>query len=91
MIIICCINNTPCGPTTCTEKHWGRALCKLVGSLGMLAPSITDPGKWNVTSLTVKELAREVEQYQLHIIGWTKWLSMVKSIHLMLGYSQAPG
>lgn len=74
MIIICCINNTPCGPTACTEKHWGRALCKLVGSLGMLAPSITDPGKWNVTSLTVKELAREVEQYQLHIIGcpWLK-------------------
>ena len=65
-------------------------LCKLIGSLGILAPSITDPARWNVTSLAVKELVQEVERYQLDIIGWAKWLSMVKSIQLVLGYSQAP-
>ena len=69
----------PCGPTTCRESHWGRVRCK-AGGRQRWGPGCADPQHrrlvlrtWNITSLAGKEpeLVREVERYQLDMVGLT--------------------
>jgi len=66
-----------CGPTTRRDKHRGRVLCRPSGmpdrGLGRADRwrHRIALGTWNVTSPAGKEqeLVREVEQYQLDIVG----------------------
>jgi len=73
------MESPPCGLTTCRESHWGWVRCK-PGGRERRGPGLADPqhrrlvlGMWNVTSLAGKELelVREVEQYQLYMVGLT--------------------
>jgi len=69
----------PCGLTTCRESHWGWVNC-IPGGRQKRCPGRADPwhcrlvlGTWNVTSLAgnESELMREVERYQLDMVGLT--------------------
>ena len=67
----------PCGLTTCKESHGGRVHCKL-GSRQRRGPGRADTwhrrlvlGTWNVTSGKEPELVREVERFQLDMVGFT--------------------
>jgi len=71
------MESLPCGFTTCRESHWGWVRCK-PGGRQKWGPGRADPqhrrlvlGTCNVTSLAGKEpeLVREVEWYQLHMVG----------------------
>jgi len=73
------VESPPCGLTTCAESHWGWVHC-IPGGRQKRGPARADPrhrrlvlGTWNVTSLAGKEpeLVREVERYQLDMVGLT--------------------
>uniref|UniRef100_A0A8C5CRJ5 Reverse transcriptase domain-containing protein n=1 Tax=Gadus morhua TaxID=8049 RepID=A0A8C5CRJ5_GADMO len=72
------------GPTTCGTTRWGRVRSHMGGSEGQ-GSRRTRPGRqklalgtWNVTSLWGKEpeLVREVERYQLDLVGLTSTHSL---------------
>jgi len=77
---------SPCGLTTCRESHWARVQRTRAGGRQRQGPGRADPrhrrlvlGTWNVTSLVgkepepelVREVEREVERYQLDMVGLT--------------------
>ncbi|KAK5858519.1 hypothetical protein PBY51_002652 [Eleginops maclovinus] len=67
------------GPTTYRKQRWGRVRCQKGGSesrgsrRSRLRRQKLALGTWNVTSLGGKEpeLVREVERYQLDLVGLT--------------------
>ena len=66
-----------CRPTTCRKTRWGQVCYHMGGSEGSQRtrpePQKLALGTWNVTSLWGKELerVREVECYQLDLVGLT--------------------
>uniref|UniRef100_A0A8D2ZX27 Endonuclease/exonuclease/phosphatase domain-containing protein n=1 Tax=Scophthalmus maximus TaxID=52904 RepID=A0A8D2ZX27_SCOMX len=80
-----------CGPTTHRKNRWCRVRCHTGGSGGR-GPRRTGPGlqklalgTWHVTSLCGKEpeLVREVERYQLDLVGLTSTHSFGSGIVLL--------
>ncbi|XP_077956447.1 uncharacterized protein LOC120824534 [Gasterosteus aculeatus] len=77
-------HSTPHGLTTCGGNRWGRVRCYKGGSdsggsrRSRPGRQMLALGTWNVTSLGGKEpeLVREVERYQLDLVGLTSTHSL---------------